>query len=330
LPNIRYLAGFTGSNALLLVTRDSATLFTDPRYTIQASQESDCTVVVAKKQLLPALLKLVVKRGIRRLGIEPSRMHVDTLAQLEKDGKGLAFTALPPVVEQLRTVKSADEIAAIRASVETNSRAYAKALTKVKANSSENDIAAEIEYWQRRFGAEGIAFESIVAAGERSALPHARPTRERVGTGRLLLIDIGALQSGYCSDMTRVVHLGTPGTKAKQLYRAVLEAQLAAIDAVRSGVTAGRVDRAARRVLEQHGLAKQFVHSTGHGLGLEIHESPRLGRSDKTRLEAGMVVTIEPGAYVEGFGGVRIEDTVLVTDRGCEILTPTSKELAVV
>ncbi len=330
LPNVRYLAGFTGSNALLLVTRDAATLFTDPRYTIQASQESDCKVIIAKKSLLPAALQIITKRRIRRLGIEPSRMHVDALATLEKEAKGVSFTAMPPLVERLRMVKSGDEIEAIRAAVATNSKAYAKALTRIKTNSTENDIAAEVEYWQRRYGAEGIAFESIVAAGERSALPHARPTSERVGTGRLLLLDIGALQSGYCSDMTRVVHLGTPGTKAKKLYRAVLESQLAAIDAVRAGVTAGQVDRVARKVLDRHGLGKQFVHSTGHGLGLEIHEPPRLGRNDKTRLEAGMVVTIEPGAYLEGFGGVRIEDTVLVTERGCEILTPTSKEFAVV
>jgi len=330
LPNIRYLAGFTGSNAQLLITRDSATLFTDPRYTVQAGEESDCRVRIVKRSLLPGVIGAIGRRQIRRLGIEPGRMSVETLALLEKDTKKLTFTALPPLVEQLRMLKSPEEIEAIRASVRTNSKAYAKALTRIKPTSSENDIAAEIEYWQRRYGASGVAFASIVAAGARSALPHAQPTSEPVGTGRLLLIDIGALQLGYCSDMTRVVHLGTPGTKAKKLYRAVLESQLAAIDAVKPGITAGQVDRVARKVLERHGLLKQFVHSTGHGLGLEIHEMPRLGRNDKTRLQAGMAITIEPGAYVEGFGGVRIEDTVLVTDHGCEILTPTPKELVVV
>jgi Xaa-Pro aminopeptidase len=330
LPNIRYLAGFTGSNALLLITPNSATLFTDPRYTIQAQEESDCKVVIAKRSLIPAAINSVRRRQIRRLGFEPGRMHVETLAHLERETRGLRFIGMPPLVEQLRMVKSEDEIAAIRQSVLTNSRAYGEALSRIDGNSTENEVAAEIEYWQRRCGAEGIAFESIVAAGVRSALPHARPTSEPIGTGRLLLLDIGALQLGYCSDMTRVVHLGTPGAKAKKLYRAVLESQLAAIDAVRPGVTAGQVDRVARKVLDRHGLAKAFVHSTGHGLGLEIHEPPRLGRNDKTRLEAGMVVTIEPGAYLEGFGGVRIEDTVLVTGHGCEILTPTPKELAVV
>ena len=175
-------------------------------------------------------------------------------------------------------------------------------------------------------GAEKAAFDTIVAGGERSALPHAHPTGYRLVGNELLLIDMGACLDGYCSDMTRVVHLGPPAKRVKQMYAAVLEAQLAAIDAVRPGATAGSVDKAARQVLKKHGLDKAFVHSTGHGLGLEIHEPPRLGRKDETILVPGMAITIEPGAYVEGQGGIRIEDTVLVTATGCEILTPTPKE----
>jgi len=192
----------------------------------------------------------------------------------------------------------------------------------------EAEIAAELEFQMRRFGAEKASFETIVAAGARTALPHAEPTGEKLGSDQLLLIDMGATRAGYCSDMTRMLFTGTPGQKTRALYAAVLKAQLAAIDAVREGVTGGQVDRAARSVLRREGLEKAFVHSTGHGLGLEIHEPPRLGRKDQTKLRAGMVVTIEPGAYVEGSGGVRIEDTVLVTRNGCEVLTPTTKELA--
>jgi Xaa-Pro aminopeptidase len=182
----------------------------------------------------------------------------------------------------------------------------------------------------RSLGAEKAAFETIVASGPRTALPHAQPTSNVLAVNQLLLVDMGALQSGYCSDMTRMLHLGTPSLKSRKLYRAVLEAQLAAIDSVREDVTAASVDQKARAVLKSHGFEKYFVHSTGHGLGLEIHEPPRLGKRDKTRLKAGMVVTIEPGAYIQGTGGVRIEDTVLVTANGCEILTPTSKELRIV
>ena len=187
----------------------------------------------------------------------------------------------------------------------------------------EAELAAELEYRMRRLGAEKPCFDTSWRAGARSALPHAQPTAARLENGQLVVVDMGALQDGYCSDMTRMLFLGAPGAKVKRTYRAVLEAQLAAIDAVRAGALTRNVDRAARQVLKGYGLDRAFVHSTGHGLGLEIHEPPRVGRKDKTRLRAGMAITIEPGVYLEGFGGIRIEDTVVVTDTGCEILTPT-------
>jgi Xaa-Pro aminopeptidase len=224
-------------------------------------------------------------------------------------------------------VKSDEEIELIRASVITNSQAFGRAVKKLRIGMSERDLAAEIDCQMRRLGAERPAFETIVASGERSALPHARPGANPIASGQLLLVDMGASRDGYASDMTRMIFTGRPGTRVKRLYAAVLEAQLAAVDAVRDGITADAVDRRARQTLKRHGLDKAFVHSTGHGLGLEIHEPPRVGKREKTRLEAGMVITIEPGAYLEGLGGVRIEDTVLVTERGCDVLTPTPKEL---
>jgi Xaa-Pro aminopeptidase len=226
-------------------------------------------------------------------------------------------------------VKSPQEIARIRCSVQTNSQAFEKTVQSIRPGVSEFHIAAELEFQMRRLGAEKPAFETIVAAGSRSALPHARPSDRKVGVNELLLIDMGACQDGYMSDMTRVLFFGKPDRRMKTMYNAVLKAQLAGIAAVREGVTAGQVDQKARQVLESEGLGKEFLHSTGHGLGLEIHELPRVGRRDKTRLKAGMVITIEPGAYIRDFGGIRIEDTVLVTKNGCEILTPTSKELMV-
>ena len=225
-------------------------------------------------------------------------------------------------------VKSAREIAVIRRSVDLNSKAFEAALRVVHpGRTREVDLAAEIEYRMRKLGAERPAFETIVASGARSALPHAQPTQRILGKNELLLIDMGATLDGYASDMTRVVFLGRPGSRIKRVYRAVLEAQLAAIEAVRPGVTAASVDRQARLALRPEKLDKAFVHSTGHGLGLEIHEAPRLGKSDRTHLQEGMAITIEPGAYLKGFGGVRIEDVVVVTKTGCEVLTPTSKEL---
>jgi Xaa-Pro aminopeptidase len=224
-------------------------------------------------------------------------------------------------------VKSRAEVERIRRAVNTNSQAFEQTLGRLRPGLPEREVAAELDFQMRRLGAEGPAFETIVASGSRTALPHARPTGQRLEGNALLLIDMGAFVDGYASDMTRMASLGRPDPKVKKMYRAVLEAQKAAVASVREGVNAGAVDKTARQVLKEHGLEREFVHSTGHGLGLEIHEAPKLGKKEKTRLEAGMVITIEPGAYVEGLGGVRIEDTVLVTRQGCEVLTPTSKEL---
>jgi len=327
-PNLRYLSGFTGSNALLLVTPVRSILFTDPRYTMQAGQESTCQVHISKGPLPPDMVAAIARLRLRRVGYEPAMMSVDAYQAL--DAKIPAKTSLVAVkgwIEDLRTVKSPSEIARIRRSVETNSQAFEQGVSRVKPGMKEQDLAAELEYRMRRLGAEKPSFETIVAGGERSALPHAQPTAARFENGQLIVVDMGALQDGYCSDMTRMLFLGTPGTKVKRTYKAVLEAQLAGIDAVRAGVRSAAVDAAARKVLRGYGLDKAFVHSTGHGLGLEIHEPPRLGKRDKSRLKAGMAITIEPGVYLEGFGGIRIEDTVLVTEKGCEILTPTSKDL---
>jgi Xaa-Pro aminopeptidase len=332
-PNVRYLSGFTGDNGLLLVTpgdtAHSQILFTDPRFTIQAAEECVCQVqTVTKTPLDQAALQTIRKRRIKRVGFEASRMLYEVYQRIAKSlPAGVKLKPIGGVVEKLRMVKSDDEIARIRRSVLTNSEAFERATRSIRPGARESTIAAELEYQMRRLGAEKAAFETIVAMGSRSALPHAQPTARKLANNELLLIDMGACQDGYMSDMTRVLFLGRPTRRVRSMYNAVLKAQLAAIDAVRPGVTAAHVDRAARRVLETEGLGKEFVHSTGHGLGLEIHEGPRLGRRNKTKLAPGMAITIEPGAYVRDFGGIRIEDTVLVTRNGCEVLTPTSKEL---
>jgi Xaa-Pro aminopeptidase len=330
-PNLRYLSGFTGSNGLLLLSQAKSILFTDPRYGIQAGQESSCQVHISKGPLVMDMIAAIGRQRLRRVGYEPAMMSCDAFQSLE--ARMPAKSVLTPVtgwIEELRTVKSPSEIERIRRSVETNSKAFEQGVARAKSGMKEQDLAAELEYRMRRLGAEKPSFETIVAGGERSALPHAQPTAARFQNGDLIVVDMGALQEGYCSDMTRMLFLGTPGAKVKRMYKAVLEAQLAGIDAVRDGARAAAVDAAARKVLRGYGLDKAFVHSTGHGLGLEIHEPPRLGKRDKSRLKSGMAITIEPGVYLEGFGGIRIEDTVLVTDKGCEILTPTSKDLRLI
>ncbi len=334
LPNVRYLAGFTGSNAVLLVTEERALLFTDPRYQTQAPLESDCEVKVAKGPLLAQAIGWAKRLRASRLGFERNRISFEQHQMLLKERMTNAGTPirLKPVagaVERLRMVKSESEIATIRTAVGLNSEAFEQAVAHFRPGVTEVDLAAEIEYRLRRLGADGPSFDTIVASGARTALPHAHPTDAAVSGDELLLIDMGATVAGYASDMTRTLAVGELSRKARRMYHAVWESQLAAIEAVKPGVTCHTVDRAARRVLAGYGLEKLFIHSTGHGLGLEIHEGPRIGRREAIVLETGMVITIEPGVYLEGFGGVRIEDTVTVTLNGCEVLTPTGKELRI-
>ena len=288
LPNIRYLAGFTGSNAVLLLTDDRALLFTDPRYQTQAPLESDCEVKVAKGPLLVQAVAWAKRLHIARLGFERNRISFDQHQVLAKERttKGRPPIRLKPIasaVERLRMVKSETEIATIRTAVGLNSEAFEQAVAHFKPGVTEVDLAAEIEYRMRRLGADGPSFDTIVASGPRTALPHAHPTDAPVSRDELLLIDMGATVAGYTSDMTRTLAVGELSRKARRMYHAVWESQLAAIDVVKPGVTCHTVDRAARRVLAGYGFEKLFIHSTGHGLGMEIHEGPRIGRREATR-----------------------------------------------
>jgi len=325
--NVRYLTGYAGSNGILLVTKAESHFFTDPRYALEAAGQITCKVHIEKKSLLLAASAVIKRKRLKKIGFESASLRYDDYIKV-KDELPLASLMQPigRLIEDQRMVKSASEIDLIRRSVATNSEAYSKTIRRVHAGAREMDIAAELDYQMRALGAEKAAFDTIVASGPRTALPHAHPTAHRLGENELLLIDMGASQEGYASDMTRVAHTGRPPKRILRLYKAVLEAQLAALSTIKAGITTGEVDAAARNVLKRHELDRAFVHSTGHGLGLEIHEPPRIARKDKTKLQAGMAITIEPGAYIDGVGGIRIEDTVLVTEHGCEILTPTPKD----
>ena len=325
--NVRYLSDYTGSNGLVLLLPSGTHFFTDPRYEISARQNIAGHVHIVKGPLLAGVIQVIKRQRLKKIGFESGWTQFDAYQRL-KEGLPLGVSLVPVgrIIEERRMVKSPAEIDTIRRSVNLNSEAFARVLKRIRPGVRELDVAAEIEFQMKMLGAEKPSFDTIIAAGPHSALPHSHPTGHQIGANELLLIDMGASLEGYASDMTRVIHLGPPPKKIRDMYRAVLEAQLAGIDAVREGTTAGKVDAGTRNVLKKHKLDKAFVHSTGHGLGLEIHEPPRLGKNDKTRLQAGMAITIEPGAYIEGLAGIRIEDTVLVTKNGCEVLTPTSKE----
>jgi Xaa-Pro aminopeptidase len=327
--NIRYLCGFSGSAGLLLVEPSRATLFTDSRYTLQARAEvHDARVQSAKKGLLPAL-----GDALRRNRGEPlvaySASHL-TVAQKEalqtSSGGRVRWVKDDNAVEKLRAVKDAGELQGMRQAAELISQVFQRSLDWVKPGITELELAGRMELEMKRLGASGPSFETIVASGARSAWVHARPSSKVLMKSELVVLDHGAILRGYCSDMTRTVYLGRAPEKVRRLYGAVLEAQEAAKRAIRPGVTAGEVDAAARGVLRRQGYARYFTHSTGHGLGLEVHEMPRIGRKERFTLQEGMVVTVEPGAYIEGLGGIRIEDDVVVTAAKAEDLTSAPRE----
>jgi Xaa-Pro aminopeptidase len=334
LPDLRYLSGFTGSSAALAVTRRVARLFTDGRYTSQAAEEvqSAQVQIVSGSPSIAAVQWLAAQPGATTGGFDPA---FTTVADLERLKAALPaklrrsfLTPLPaPLVESLRLIKDADELALMSKAALTGCRLFEHVLGFIRPGLREIEVAAELEHQARLEGAEGMSFETIVASGLRSALPHGRATETRLPRKGFLTLDFGIILGGYCSDMTRTVYLGKPRPRERAAYEAVLEAQQAGVEAVRAGVSCGEVDEAARSVLRKAGLAEAFSHSTGHGVGLEIHESPRLGAGQKTRLQAGMVVTIEPGVYLAGEFGIRIEDMVAVTQTGGQVLTPAPKAL---
>lgn len=328
LPNIYYLSGFSGDSGALLVDAASATLFTDGRFTIQAKEETHgIRVHIHKGPLLEAVGAYLRAKKHRKVIVSPAHLTLAGWKALKQSaGTQVKWSAMDDVVEGLRAVKDGEEIERIRDAARLGSEVMEEAIALIRPGVTELDIAAEIVYRMRRKGASGESFEAIVAAGPRSALPHARPTARRIGKNELVVLDLGAILRRYCSDLTRTVHVGKASARVRGWYQAVLEAQGAARDAVKAGITCGAVDAAARNLLQHKGLGRYFVHSTGHGIGLEIHESPRIARGQKIRLEAGNVVTLEPGVYVEGVGGIRIEDDALVTARGAEILTTATRE----
>jgi len=329
LPNIRYLCGFTGSAGVLSLGEGRPVFFTDGRYTAQARAEAaGARVVIAKGSPLLAAAQFAQSGKLRRLGIEAAHMTVASRAALRRALGGRArLRNVGPVVEELRMIKDAGEIALIRQAVNLGARLLDTALQAIQPGIAEAEVAAELEYAARRAGADAMSFETIVAAGPRSAMPHGVASPAPIPRRGFVILDFGVILHGYCSDMTRTVHVGKVSAGDRSMYNAVREAQQAAVDAVRAGVACSLVDRAARNALRRAGWARYFTHSTGHGVGLEIHETPRLGRGQAERLRQGMVVTVEPGVYLSGRGGVRIEDMLLVTSGGCEVLTPAPKDL---
>lgn len=335
LVNVRYLTGFTGSAGMLLVTADDLLFVSDGRYRDQAAEQLDAAGVQARIEITGTEQRQVVAgaaadAGATRLGLEAE--HV-TWAQQRRYADewfaGTELVATASLVERLRLVKDAGEVARIEAAAAIADAALARVEPMLWREPTEAEVALDLDTEMRRLGASGPSFETIVAAGPNGAKPHARPSARRIREGDLVVIDFGAVVDGYCSDMTRTLVVGEPSADQRRHWDVVAEAQQAGVDAVAPGVATVEVDRACRAVIAAAGWGEAFLHATGHGVGLDIHEAPRVAATGDATLAAGNVVTVEPGVYLPEHGGVRIEDTLLVTTDGCRALTRTPKRAAV-
>jgi Xaa-Pro aminopeptidase len=326
LPNVRYLSGFTGSEALILLCRDRFIFLTDFRYIEQAQGEcKGLEIVERKRPVIKALGNLVKKMRLRVLGFESEALSFAQYSEL----KGIAKKAIPlkGMVEAMREVKEEEEIALLRRAIKAAEEAFEKLLKEIRPGLTEKQVANRLDFDMKEAGAEGPAFNTICAVGERASLPHAPLSDVPFQPENSLLIDWGARWRLYNSDLTRVIFLNKITNQARKVYKIVKKAQRLAIERIREGVSAREVDLAARSYTEGLGYGKNFGHGLGHGIGLEVHESPRLYKTNRKPLKAGMVVTVEPGIYLPQWGGVRIEDMVLVKKDGCEVLSHAPKDL---
>jgi Xaa-Pro aminopeptidase len=323
-----YLTGFTGESGALVASRRGWALITDGRFVEQARQEAHGVRILAQNgSLLSSTGDFLKRERAGRIGFGATQLTVAQFRALRRAaGPRVKWVAADGEVESLRAKKTPTEISRMRQAAKLAGEVLENALKLLKPGVREREIGAEIDYQIKRRGGSGPAFETIVAFGERSAYPHARPTSKPLKKNELVVLDLGAILAHYCSDITRTVFVGRASQRVRQWYRAVQEAQEAARAAVKAGIRSGDVDNAARSVLAAHKLDQYFVHSTGHGLGLEVHEEPRLARGQRQVLETGNVITIEPGVYVPGIGGIRIEDDVVVHENRAEVLTRVSRD----
>src|SRR5712664_2262316 len=327
--NWYYLTGFSGESGALIVSRKGASLITDGRFTVQGRAEvSGIRILQQKGSLFEFVGQFLKDSKCRRVGFDPTQVTVGQLQSLRKAaGAGVRWIPALGKVDELRMSKDAAELAQMRRAAILAGEVVQHAISLLKPGIREFEVGAEIEYQMRNKGASGPAFETIVAFGERAALPHARPTAKRLRKNELVVLDLGAILGHYCSDITRTVFVGRAPKRIRRWYRAVQEAQSAAVEAAKAGASCGDVDAAARGILANYRLDRYFVHSTGHGLGLEVHEDPRVARGQKHTLVPGNVITIEPGVYVPGVGGIRIEDDVAVHAERTEVLTRVPRDL---
>ena len=328
--NRRYLSGFTGSHGVLIISADAAHLATDFRYYEQAElQAPDFTLARIESEFSPLLAELLAEMRVRRAGIESTHVTLDQHASWAEAVQGIELVTTKGIVEELRTTKDAEELELIRRAAAVADAAFACIAQWLKPGVSEKAAAWQLEAFVRTHGADGVAFDVIVASGPNAAMPHAEPSDRMIQVGEPVLLDLGARVDGYCSDLTRTICLGDPDGLLLGIHALVVKAQEAAEQAMRAGIEGSAADAVARDLIRDAGYGERFGHGLGHGVGLAVHEGPRASKSSEDVLQAGMVMTVEPGIYIMGWGGVRVENMVVVREHGVEVLSTASKELAV-
>lgn len=326
--NIRYLSGFSGGEGYLYISRSASVMYVDSRYTLWAKSEcKDCAVETIGRQRYKEVNDRIVKEGIENIALEGKHLTYNMFRELSEALVCKNITALSDEFERMRMIKSAYEIERIEKAESIGDKAFTYILGEIRPGMTEKETAMLIEMYMRSHGADALSFDVIAASGLNSAKPHAAPSDKKICNGDFVVLDFGCIYEGYCSDMTRTIVVGKPDGRQVEIYNIVKTAQQAALDNIKAGMTGREADAAARTVIENEGYADCFGHGLGHGIGLYIHEMPRLSVSSDTVLESGMVVSVEPGIYIDGFGGVRIEDAVVIQNDGVRNLTKSSKEL---
>src|SRR4030095_2402621 len=330
IPNIRYITGFSGSSAFVIITKNKDYFLTDFRYKEQSAKQVKGFEIVVNYLASEEMTKIFESEGIKTAGFESTHLTVQQLENLKKPLPAVKFIPVAERIEQLTMVKTPEEIEKLKKAAEITDKTFTKLLELIKPGMKERDVSAEISYWHKKFGADNNSFEPIVASGKRGCLPHGIASDKVIESGEMVTLDFGCIYDGFCSDLTRTISVGEPSEEMKKIYGIVLESQLKAISAAKTGITTKELDSTARDFINEKGYGDKFGHGLGHGLGIEVHEMPSVSQRMDMKIPEGCVVTIEPGIYIENLGGVRIEDDVLIKNGGVVILNKSPKELIII
>ncbi|MCX7878580.1 MAG: aminopeptidase P family protein [Ignavibacteria bacterium] len=330
IPNVRYISGFSGSSAALLITRNKNFFFTDFRYKEQSAIQVKGFEIIVNYNADEELKKVISGNEIKSVYFESTHTTIDGLNRLKNNNPLAEFIPQKLKLEEFTVIKTADELLLMRRAVDISERVFHKLLDFIKPGMTEREVSAEISYLHKKYGAEKDAFDPIVASGWRGALPHGIASDKVIESGEMVTLDFGCVYNGFCSDLTRTISLGEPDEELKKIYDIVHDAHKKAIYAAKAGIKTNELDQVAREFITSSGYGEKFGHGLGHGLGIEVHEQPSVSWRSDVVLNAGTVITIEPGIYIENLGGVRIEDNILIKEDGCDVLNKSSKELIII